>query len=199
MFGLDLFGRLFPRLFPFMGVDFPVLVPVEAGQQPGFVLLPFGKQVSDILAQIEFRVGAADGYEIADGVQGIAGHQQPLGMAVFPLPPAIAVAGVDFRAVGVDDAFAAAVVQQKGIVGPALLHHFPLIAVFPFDLVLAPQAGPSGGFAGQLLAGKRLALPHQFQIALGGGSHAGGGGVLDQAGAAQIARPRDEAQQGHRP
>ena len=125
--------------------------------------------------------------------------------------PDLTDVGGDLGAGWVDDALSGIVLEQEDVIALALAHHVPVDAmaiprVVPDLLALHHEAVPQAFRAAQGRARGNSrhvqAKAVEFDISLWGGTHLGGGRILDDAGTAQIApdivKQRQRAHDDHR-
>ena len=185
---------------PFLLADLSIFVEVEAREQGGLVAFPRAEKVADVLLQVKVGVFAADGGKLADHKELLPGQDQRLGAAVIlPLSELVGPARQDFRILGVDQAKAAAVVEQETVVAASAFEAMPFaVRLALLDCVLVPDAGQPREPALQCAAGMGQRAAEQLHVTLRRGRNLRSRRAADRQQALQAEHPRDKRHRGDR-
>ena len=125
---------------PFLHIDAAVSVQIEALKQSGLIFLPFGKQGVDVGFGVEFERSAAQGSEVAQGVDWVVDQELPFRIAKAVFGPAFFVTGEDLCVFNIDYALATVIFKDERDVAFAATGDMPfVVACFFFDLIAIPK------------------------------------------------------------
>lgn len=191
--GFDFRPCTLARVFPFFAVQVAILISVESREQSRAIALPDCEQFIQQALCARMSAGVGEGGEFAQRIQRIVFQQEIFGIFSIAFVPGVFVLRDNFRTGRIDQAGAAAVMQQKRAVAGLVQFGLPFIIAFDAHDAVVPQAGPVRQQADQLALAGGPELSAEFDEALRGRCNARRSGIVDEAIAMMVGAPREKA------